>query len=380
MRVSRAVLSMLVVVALLASSVPARAGDRINAIVGDTSYVEAHGAPPDASVAEIDRIRTHLSFVEAMLRQRDVSSWPLARQRARAINLDRLQDYWLAGQFPEGAATTARRPRFMDDDGRICAVGYLVEQSVGLGVATALNERYEHDLIEDMDSPHLHQWAADSGFTLRELATIQPQYRRIDRPIFRTMKEARHDFANLARPANRCVHASLDAWQPHPREVTIRADFVKRDVKNVVIEGANPAATECIRAQVPKLTSGHNTLHAVTLKLPIITPLTEKGTLNPLYVPVVFRRARGAVEACAVKHKADGMKQVGILIEAAFTNAGRPQLTRAAPTGVKSADAMRTCLRAALEAQRSPRHGKPDDDAPAPRHQHYYGFDLSPPR
>src|SRR5690606_33040310 len=70
-----------------------------------------------------------------------------------------------------------RTPVFIDRDGRHCAVGHLVRASAGAEAALAIDDRHHLDLVADMDPALLAPWASDHGFTLRELAMIQPTYR-----------------------------------------------------------------------------------------------------------------------------------------------------------------------------------------------------------
>lgn len=65
---------------------------------------------------------------------------------------------------------------FIERFGNICAVGYLVEQPAGRGVAEAINGQFQYAAIGAMDSPELRQWLAASGLTLAEATMIQPTY------------------------------------------------------------------------------------------------------------------------------------------------------------------------------------------------------------
>jgi hypothetical protein len=69
-----------------------------------------------------------------------------------------------------------RSPCFIDKHGNICAVGYLVEHTVGREVADKINSSYKYTLIKVMKLPELAQWVLKSGLTLNECAMIQPSY------------------------------------------------------------------------------------------------------------------------------------------------------------------------------------------------------------
>ncbi|HYO70865.1 MAG TPA: hypothetical protein VEU33_32775, partial [Archangium sp.] len=60
--------------------------------------------------------------------------------------------------------------------GRICAVGYLLEQELGREAAGAIAAGYKYAFIREMESPVLTQWASTLGLELEELEMIQPTY------------------------------------------------------------------------------------------------------------------------------------------------------------------------------------------------------------
>lgn len=149
----------------------------VNAIVGDAGYMAAFGRMPDTGTAEDVRIATHLAYVEQILRARPVDHLSDEQARHRSAALDHLHTYWKEGEFPRNTTRAGQRtPVFIDRDGRICAVGYLIQQTAGRGTAEAINERFQFARILEIDAPVVSQWAEHYGFTLRELAMIQPAY------------------------------------------------------------------------------------------------------------------------------------------------------------------------------------------------------------
>lgn len=159
----------------------APASTAVNAVVGDVSFVEAFGRTPNATDDEDLRLRTHLRYVEGLLRARDVSHLTATQRSARATVLDELHEYHEAGFFPRNRALPGRRPRFVDlETGALCAVGYLMEQTVGRDVVLAVNEDYEYAAIAQIDLPLLDQWLATHGLTRIEAAMIQPFYSFVD--------------------------------------------------------------------------------------------------------------------------------------------------------------------------------------------------------
>ena len=149
----------------------------VNPIVGDASFVDAFGRAPTGDDNEDLRVRTHLAFVEGALRSADVLFWPAHLQVARQRNLDLLRRYWQAGVFPQGEDPAHRRPTFIDDTGRRCAVAFLVEAASGTEVISRINRRFRNEPISAMDDAGLAAWLKSSGLTPLEVATIQPNYR-----------------------------------------------------------------------------------------------------------------------------------------------------------------------------------------------------------
>jgi hypothetical protein len=158
---------------------PVRAIDRqaINPLIGDISYVSQFGENPDAATDEHARIRAHLAYVEQRLRGVDVAHLSATQRAQRTRVLDLLRDYWMAGIFPRNYDHKGeRRPCFIDRDGRICAVGYLVEQTAGRAAAEAINQKHQYQDLLAMNDPALDEWVAGSGLSKVECAMIQPTY------------------------------------------------------------------------------------------------------------------------------------------------------------------------------------------------------------
>jgi hypothetical protein len=172
---------------------PALHTDSINLVLGDRALVEAYGWPLPEDLDEDTRIRTHLAYVERLLRSRSVEGLSEQARDARRRSLQRLSDYIRRGQFPRNDDhPDARRPTFIDSRGRICAVGYLLEQDRGRAVAEAISARSKYAFIRELDSPLLAEWAATTGLSREELEMIQPTYEprspnRDHAPLFATL-------------------------------------------------------------------------------------------------------------------------------------------------------------------------------------------------
>lgn len=152
----------------------------INAVLGDESYIHQFGEAPGPNVPDDIRIRVHLEYVEGLLRNRPVDHLTDQQAENRFRYLDMLKNYYSTGEFPyNDGHPDSRRPAFISEDGNICAVGYLVERSLGRDIAEAINQEFKYSYIGEIDDPTFLNWADESGFTLKELAMIQPAYRTV---------------------------------------------------------------------------------------------------------------------------------------------------------------------------------------------------------
>ena len=70
--------------------------------------------------------------MEELLGNKDVSDLSDEHQKKRKMALQFLHQYWTAGVFPINYDYAERRPCFIDREGNICAVGYLVAKTAGI--------------------------------------------------------------------------------------------------------------------------------------------------------------------------------------------------------------------------------------------------------
>ncbi|MEO6166541.1 MAG: hypothetical protein ABIO46_06700 [Chitinophagales bacterium] len=150
--------------------------ETVNPILSDISFISKFGYAPDEKTNDNLRIQTHLEYVENLLRQKEVAGLSPELQLKRNQLLDLLHNYWVAGVFPRNYDYSHRQPCFIDKDNRICAVGYLVEQTAGRQFAEAINSRHQYNEIKDMNDKRVEHWIAGSGLSKEEFAMIQPTY------------------------------------------------------------------------------------------------------------------------------------------------------------------------------------------------------------
>lgn len=149
----------------------------VNAIIGDKSFVQTFGGQPNESTNEVLRIQTHLLLAENKLRNETPRGLTKKQKRKRENALDLLHKYAAKGIFPSNYDfPEERKPCFIDRDGKICAVGYLIEKTTGIEVAEQINSLHQYDYIMDMNEEMVTGWARKNGLTLEECAMIQPTY------------------------------------------------------------------------------------------------------------------------------------------------------------------------------------------------------------
>jgi len=123
-----------------------------------------------ARIAEhLHRVREHLA------RCTPVGVGPHALSQRRAL-LDALDSYADRGIFPVNDIVPGRSPVFIDPLGNACAVGHLMISSGHAALAERISAEMNLAYVHDIALPEVAVWAATNGFTIDELAWIQPTY------------------------------------------------------------------------------------------------------------------------------------------------------------------------------------------------------------
>lgn len=126
--------------------------------------------------SDAERIAEHLRRVADRLGTRTpISAEQIHYQRRRAL-LDTLQAYALRGLFPTNQVLPGRTPVFIDESGTACAVGYIMIASGHQALAERIHREMNLAYIHAITLPEVGAWAEDHGFTIDELAWIQPTY------------------------------------------------------------------------------------------------------------------------------------------------------------------------------------------------------------
>ncbi|MCW5907765.1 MAG: T9SS type A sorting domain-containing protein [Chitinophagales bacterium] len=121
-------------------------------------------------------IATHLMLVEKTLRAREVSHLTPSQKQNRFKLLNELNGYWKEGVFPVNDYLPYKNPVFIDKKGTHCAVGYLMMQSGYDALAQMIDANEKFAYVYEIKTTGVAQWANEHGFTVDELAWIQPGY------------------------------------------------------------------------------------------------------------------------------------------------------------------------------------------------------------
>ncbi len=127
-------------------------------------------------VNENKAIQKHLELVEQTLRKRSVVHLNATQQKNRSQCLDLLRSYGNAGQFPQNSYLPYRNPVFIDKHNTFCAVGFLVKETGFESVSREISQKQNFAYVYEIQHEALPKWAEQYGFTLAELAWIQPGY------------------------------------------------------------------------------------------------------------------------------------------------------------------------------------------------------------
>ncbi len=131
----------------------------------------------NARVFASDRefVQAHFAAVEIVLLNADVSALSPVQLEARYRNIQVLHDYAARGIFPANHCSYTT-PVFIDEFNTHCAVGHLMQQSGfdAMAVRIASRNNLVHSI--DINDPEVYAWQESSGFTMEELALIQPSY------------------------------------------------------------------------------------------------------------------------------------------------------------------------------------------------------------
>ena len=123
-----------------------------------------------------ERIACHLRLViDQLEKSSTLGLSPKAANQRQAL-LDSLRTYAEQKRFPINNYYVQRTPCFIDDFNTHCAVGHLMKVSGDGALALQVSKEHNYDYLKNIKTPGVKKWAHAHGFTLEELAWIQPSY------------------------------------------------------------------------------------------------------------------------------------------------------------------------------------------------------------
>ena len=160
--------------------------------LGDDSFVVKYGHNVDIHASERDRMHQHLQYVRDWLASRPATRPELEQRRAEI--LAHFDAYIAKHTTPKNVHVPWRTPVFVDDEGTICTVG-LIEQTTNRELPQRIAKAHRYDFIEDIATamPEVADWVASSGFTLDEIAHIQPAYSEPEVKTWRLRAKPEHE-------------------------------------------------------------------------------------------------------------------------------------------------------------------------------------------
>lgn len=121
-------------------------------------------------------IQLHLRNVITVLRARPSHPYTQSAFQERLRLLDELEHYAFEGNFPKNEHASYKTPVFIDHYSTHCAVGYLMQQSGAENLAQEIAHKQNLAYVKEIRVNGVQEWANQHGFTVDELAWIQPGY------------------------------------------------------------------------------------------------------------------------------------------------------------------------------------------------------------
>jgi hypothetical protein len=123
-----------------------------------------------------EAIQVHLTSAIQVLNHRNVNHLSHNQKVQRTQLLNILENYAIQGKFPLNDYLPYQNPVFIDRFDTHCAVGYLMQQSGSEHLARQIQSNQNFAYVRQISVNGVSEWANEHGFTLDELAWIQPGY------------------------------------------------------------------------------------------------------------------------------------------------------------------------------------------------------------
>ncbi len=121
-------------------------------------------------------IEVHLELVHETLAARSTAHLSAQQQGNRAAGLKALRQYHQNGIFPVNPDYKVYIPYFIDAHETACAVGHIMQESGARALAQRIADTQNNAYLREISQDGLIEWQIESGFTVDELAWIQPSY------------------------------------------------------------------------------------------------------------------------------------------------------------------------------------------------------------
>jgi len=134
-------------------------------------------------VDPIAALHAHFTAAVTLLRAFPPPGLDAAQRLTRALLLRELEAYADRGVFPRNRHFPGeRRPTFVDENGVLCAVAHLLDLTGHGALALEVRDTHNAATVADLSGDtRFAAWARAAGFTLEELAVVQPAYCDIPR-------------------------------------------------------------------------------------------------------------------------------------------------------------------------------------------------------
>lgn len=162
--------------------------------------------------SEAERIAAHLHRVQEHLSTHIPTEISPAARSHRQSLMRSLDNYADRSVFPLNDLVPGRSPVFIDELGNACAVGHLMIMSGDEALAERIRAEMNLAYVHDIALPEVAAWAATNGFTIDELAWIQPTYDHMkirDPRLIATIHMTNGDHFIVQGPANAQVTQKL---------------------------------------------------------------------------------------------------------------------------------------------------------------------------
>ncbi len=123
-------------------------------------------------------LRGHFAAAVALLRASEPRHLDGAQRLVRKLLLDAIEGYAYRGVFPRNRHFPGeRKPTFVDEDGTHCAVAHLLDLTGQSALVQEVRLRRNFAAVSEMaENARFADWAREVGFTVEELALLQPAY------------------------------------------------------------------------------------------------------------------------------------------------------------------------------------------------------------